>query len=114
MSELTLTEMAKHILSTSEVVDKVKLSEKYSTAWQKDRKSKKAIRIGQVDCPDTPSRPSKPNLLPPRLMPKRKYGTELGRVALLHSVAHIELNAVDLHWDMIFSNPKSACTSPRL
>ena len=106
MSELTLTEMAKHILSTSEVVDKVKLSEKYSTAWQKDRKSKKAIRIGQVDCPDTPSRPSKPNLLPPRLMPKRKYGTELGRVALLLSVANIELNAIDLHWDMIarFSN----------
>ncbi|HRK41868.1 MAG TPA: ferritin-like domain-containing protein, partial [Gemmobacter sp.] len=25
----------------------------------------------------------------------------LGRIALLHAVAHIELNAVDLHWDII-------------
>ena len=28
-------------------------------------------------------------------------GTEAGRKALLHAVAHIELNAVDLHWDII-------------
>ena len=106
MKDLSLTEMAKLILSTTEAVDKVKLSEKYATAWQEDRKSRKVIKIGQVECPDTPSRPSKPKLLPPRLMPKRKFGTELGRVALLHSVAHIELNAIDLHWDMIarFSN----------
>ncbi len=34
-------------------------------------------------------------------MPKRKPGSEKGRIALLHAVAHIELNAVDLHWDII-------------
>jgi uncharacterized ferritin-like protein (DUF455 family) len=34
-------------------------------------------------------------------MPKRKPGTEKGRQALLHAVAHIELNAIDLHWDII-------------
>ncbi len=32
---------------------------------------------------------------------RRKGGTEAGRIALLHAVAHIELNAVDLAWDLI-------------
>lgn len=32
---------------------------------------------------------------------RRKGGTEASRIALLHAVAHIELNAVDLAWDLI-------------
>lgn len=95
MNKLTLTEMAKRVLSASEVADKIKLSEEYSETWLKDRKVGNSISIGKVKCPNFPSRPRKPNLLPPRQMPKRKYGTKIGRVALLHSVAHIELNAID-------------------
>jgi uncharacterized ferritin-like protein (DUF455 family) len=34
-------------------------------------------------------------------MPKRPAGTPEGRIALLHAVAHIELNAIDLAWDML-------------
>lgn len=34
-------------------------------------------------------------------MPRRRPGTLTGRIALLHAIAHIELNAVDLHWDII-------------
>jgi uncharacterized ferritin-like protein (DUF455 family) len=37
----------------------------------------------------------------PRDVPRRRPGTPEGREALLHAVAHIELNAVDLHWDII-------------
>jgi uncharacterized ferritin-like protein (DUF455 family) len=37
----------------------------------------------------------------PRDVPKRKPGSPQGRIALLHAVAHIELNAVDLHWDIL-------------
>ena len=48
-----------------------------------------------------PARPDKPELLAPRDVPRRKTGSEAGRNALLHAVAHIELNAVDLHWDLI-------------
>ena len=41
-------------------------------------------------------------LLPPREMPKRRAGGErASRVALLHAIAHIELNAIDLAWDLI-------------
>ncbi len=48
-----------------------------------------------------PARPPRPELLSPRDMPRRRPGTLAGRVALLHAVGHIELNAVDLHWDII-------------
>lgn len=35
-------------------------------------------------------------------MPKRRnFGSLAGRVALLHALAHIELNAIDLAWDLI-------------
>jgi uncharacterized ferritin-like protein (DUF455 family) len=35
-------------------------------------------------------------------MPKRRaFGSQAGRIALLHALAHIELNAIDLGWDII-------------
>ncbi|MBB5534694.1 ferritin-like domain-containing protein [Rhizobium giardinii] len=51
--------------------------------------------------PDRPGRPEKPDLIPPRQVPKRALTTEKGRVALLHAIAHIELNAVDLALDIV-------------
>jgi uncharacterized ferritin-like protein (DUF455 family) len=34
-------------------------------------------------------------------MPRRSTDGERGRIALLHSLAHIELNAVDMTWDLV-------------
>ena len=52
--------------------------------------------------PNRPARPDRPELRPPRKMPRRKRaGGERGRIALLHALAHIELNAIDLACDMI-------------
>jgi uncharacterized ferritin-like protein (DUF455 family) len=51
--------------------------------------------------PDEPGRPARPELLPPNQMPKRgKGGSERGRIALWHSLAHIEFVAIDLALDM--------------
>jgi uncharacterized ferritin-like protein (DUF455 family) len=39
-------------------------------------------------------------------MPKRRaFGSLTGRVALLHALAHIELNAIDLAWDIVARFP---------
>jgi uncharacterized ferritin-like protein (DUF455 family) len=44
----------------------------------------------------------RPVLRPPREMPKRRnFGSQAGRTALLHALAHIELNAIDLGWDIV-------------
>jgi len=51
--------------------------------------------------PDQPAWPDAPELLPPSRMPKRgKFGSERGRIALWHSLAHIEFVAIDLALDM--------------
>lgn len=54
-----------------------------------------------VAMPDQPAWPDAPELLAPGQMPKRrKGGSERGRIALWHSLAHIEFVAIDLALDM--------------
>jgi uncharacterized ferritin-like protein (DUF455 family) len=54
-----------------------------------------------VAMPDRPAWPEAPELLPPGRMPKRgKGGSERARIALWHSLAHIEFVAIDLALDM--------------
>src|SRR5439155_8509058 len=60
------------------------------------------LPVGQADPPPRPARPEHPALRPPRDMPRRRnFGAPAGRVALLHALAHIELNAIDLAWDLV-------------
>lgn len=66
-------------------------------AW---RKGKLALAF-DVAMPDEPGRPAHPELLPPGRMPKRRRGgSDRGRIALWHSLAHIEFVAIDLALDM--------------
>lgn len=49
-----------------------------------------------------PGRPGQPRLVPQRQVPHRGLGTQEGRVALVHAVAHIEFNAINLAWDAVY------------
>ncbi len=49
-----------------------------------------------------PGRPARPRLVPPLSVPRRSVGSERGRAALLHAVAHIEFNAIDLALDAVW------------
>jgi uncharacterized ferritin-like protein (DUF455 family) len=49
-----------------------------------------------------PGRPPRPRLVSPRALPHRGLGTPAGRLALLHAVAHIEFNAINLAWDAVY------------
>lgn len=54
-----------------------------------------------VPMPDRPAAPANLELLPPNRMPRRgRGGSERGRIALWHSLAHIEFVAIDLALDM--------------
>lgn len=52
-----------------------------------------------------PGRPAKPELVPHGKLKQRSMATLEGRGALLHSIAHIELNAIDLAADVIWRFP---------
>lgn len=49
-----------------------------------------------------PGRPTKPKLVSPLELPKRSMRTLEGRAALIHALAHIEFNAINLALDAIW------------
>jgi uncharacterized ferritin-like protein (DUF455 family) len=98
---LSLAERAVEVLSTADGRAKTALGRAHAADWFAARAAGRPLPIGQASPPDRPARPEKPDLLAPRDVPRRRPGTPQGRMALLHAVAHIELNAVDLHWDII-------------
>lgn len=55
--------------------------------------------------PGIPGRPHKPALVPHTQLKQRSMRTVEGRAALIHALAHIELNAVDLALDIVWRFP---------
>jgi uncharacterized ferritin-like protein (DUF455 family) len=49
-----------------------------------------------------PGRPQKPDLVPPKQLLRRRIGTKEGHAALMHSIAHIEFNAINLALDAVY------------
>jgi uncharacterized ferritin-like protein (DUF455 family) len=96
-SRLTLTAGAVAILETADPAAKAAASRRLAGIWRDG-----AIEIGDTPPPSRPARPDRPLLRSPKEMPKRRaFGSPAGRIALLHALAHIELNAIDLAWDII-------------
>ncbi|MFC4670355.1 ferritin-like domain-containing protein [Seohaeicola nanhaiensis] len=99
---LSLAERAEAVLRCGDGRAKAALSRAHAAAWLAARDgSGESIEIGRATPPDQPARPDRPELLAPRDVPRRRPGSPAGRIALLHAVAHIELNAIDLHWDIV-------------
>jgi uncharacterized ferritin-like protein (DUF455 family) len=101
----TLAMAALQVLTNADPLAKASLSRRFATAWRNGTLKD----LGSVASPDRPGRPPRPELRPPRDMPRRKLGKDpAGRIALLHALAHIELNAIDLAWDIIARFPAEA------
>lgn len=94
----TLAEAALQVLTTADPVAKCQQTLALAAAW---RKGNLKAETTPVLVPRRPARPERPDLRQPREMPKRRRaGSPANRAALLHALAHIELNAVDLAWDI--------------
>lgn len=94
----SLSQCALNILQTSSAIEKANGTRNYARMCC----AEEIADIGKEFIPDRPARPEKPELLDPRKMPKRgKAGSKRAKIALLHALAHIELNAIDLAWDII-------------
>jgi uncharacterized ferritin-like protein (DUF455 family) len=93
----SLTSGAAAILATADPAAKASASRRLAEVWDAG-----GLDVGNSVPPRRPTRPERPQLRPPKEMPKRRaFGSLAGRVALLHALAHIELNAIDLAWDII-------------
>lgn len=97
MSSQSLSDAAVRVLTAAAPDEKTGLTARYAAAWRDG-----AIpEIGAAAPPDRPARPNKPDLQPPGMMPRRSFGSVAGRAAFIHAIAHIELNAIDLAWDIV-------------
>ncbi|MGH1398506.1 MAG: ferritin-like domain-containing protein [Alphaproteobacteria bacterium] len=95
---LTLSDAALDVLTTASPIEKANKTRAYASQWRAGG----ITEIGSVTLPNRPARPQKPELLELRDMPKRgKAGSKRAKIALLHALAHIELNAIDLAWDVM-------------
>ena len=94
---MSILDIAHIVLKTADPFAKVEAAFALHDASQK---SFDILRL-KTDLADAPARPDKPALVPPHAVKRRKLGSEAGRKALLHAVAHIEFNAIDLAADMI-------------
>lgn len=96
----TLRERSTRIIAEPVPHRKAALAEETAALWQ-------AGALPPFDAahvlaaPDNPGRPERPLLLPPAEMPKRRIGSPAGLIALVHSLVHIELNAIDMTWDTV-------------
>ena len=68
--------------------------------WTADRLVRRPTET-IVRIPD-PGRPPRPELVPPRKLPKRRLGSREGHAALMHAIAHIEFNAINLALDAVY------------
>ncbi|MGK9050880.1 ferritin-like domain-containing protein [Neorhizobium sp. CSC1952] len=78
---------------------KTRLAQETATRWFERRLSLRSPLDPPL--PERPGRPEKPELVPPKAVGKRSLHTVNGRIATLHAIAHIELNAVDLALDIV-------------
>ena len=94
----SLGEAARAALLTPDPPAKRRAARALARAWRRGELDHRC----DITMPDRPAWPAAPELLLPSQMPRRrKGGSERGRIAMLHALAHIEFVAIDLAVDLV-------------
>ncbi|TCK17786.1 uncharacterized ferritin-like protein (DUF455 family) [Thiogranum longum] len=95
-----LFDQAKRCLDCSDPVEKLALTAQTFTALLAGDLSLESCHA-PLPFSDA-GRPRRPRLVAPRALPRRSPASREGRIALLHAIAHIEFNAINLAWDAVY------------
>jgi uncharacterized ferritin-like protein (DUF455 family) len=71
--------------------------------WREGRLSLIPVPIVDIPCP---GRPDRPPLVDPKFLKHRRLGSIEGKAGLLHAIAHIEFNAINLALDAVYRFPQ--------
>jgi len=96
----SLQDYAIAIIKNPSPRQKVILAHEADMAWRSGTLPA-SLPLRPPPIPEQPGRPDTPVLRSPREMPKRKAGSQAGLIALIHALVHIELNAIDMAFDLI-------------
>ncbi len=96
----SLYALAATAIATRDPEQKCRKAVELRRAWDAGRLDRSAAAgpepIGE------PGRPASPALVPPRQLLQRKLNSDAGRATLVHAVAHIEFNAINLALDAVY------------
>lgn len=87
-------------LMASDLDQKISLLDQLLEDWTNDLFE--FSPLGDIVRIPQPGRPAKPDLVSPKDLPRRGLGTQEGHAALMHSIAHIEFNAINLALDAVY------------
>ncbi|MGD8407760.1 MAG: ferritin-like domain-containing protein [Thiohalophilus sp.] len=104
MHHTSLFHQAEVCLLTSNPDAKLQLTRQTALAWRAGKLIREtgSLRGSSAVSLSEPGRPAKPELVAPRDLPARSTSSESGHAALIHSICHIEFNAINLAWDAVY------------
>ncbi len=100
MSKPSLYKQAEKCIQACLPAEKISLTYQVAEAWQQQQLSLE--KVTPILIFEDPGRPEKPELVPPRELNRRKITSKSGHAALIHSICHIEFNAINLAWDAVY------------
>ena len=95
---MDMREQALYALALNQIDDKIQAVEQLAKSLDYSLDTQAIIHAQQ----SLPGRPARPELVPPQQVKFRSAHTVEGRIALLHSIAHIEFNAINLALDIMW------------
>lgn len=90
---------ASHCLQLCDADAKITAVRRLTRAWRND--TLKLDRTAALCQSNAPGRPERPHLARANRMPRRGFGTREGRAIMMHAIAHIEFNAINLALDAV-------------
>ena len=100
MSDPSLFETAYQCILSAQMDDKLEATRCAVQDWSDRNLSLETQRA--VEPIALPGLPKKLKLVEPRKLKARKLASKEGHAALIHSICHIEFNAINLAWDAVF------------
>lgn len=88
-------------LQTLTLSDPQQKCQQVALLWQAKHQADPSITLS-APAQSIPGRPKKPALVPPKQLQRRAMNTAEGRAALIHALAHIEFNAINLALDAVW------------
>ncbi|XP_010457750.1 PREDICTED: uncharacterized protein LOC104739178 [Camelina sativa] len=93
----SLADLGALVLSTSDPLSKSHISHLAFSRWRREN-----LPVGSIShLPSSPARPPKPLLVATNEVPNPKDSKLPLNAHMLHNLAHVELNAIDLAWDTV-------------
>lgn len=99
-SENNFFQLARQCLLVADMDEKVSLTKAVAASF-----SRGELYLDSDDIPQEIAEPGRPaclKLVDFKGLPQRKLSTKEGRAALIHSLVHIEFNAINLAWDAAY------------